>query len=83
MVELEESAIKSTFDAGNLDGAAVHRKTKTSVLGREQFYVVIFYKGKATFALAKQRGGVRRFAKLYSAANVIERVGFKSFVVSL
>ena len=38
---------------------------------------------KERISLTKQRGGVREFKELYSAANVIEDIGLNKFAVFL
>jgi hypothetical protein len=80
---VELKALKTTFERGNINGAVVYRKTVNTVLGRDEYFVIEFKGDKNTFSLTTQRGGTRKFRELYAAANVIERVGLKTFVVSL
>ena len=80
---MEEIAIKATIEKGNINAAFVYRETENTVFGREQYFVIVFKGDENTFQLTKQRGGIRRFRKLYAAANAIERIGLKTFVVSL
>jgi len=80
---VELRAIKSKFNNGRINNAAVVRKRESRILGGHFYFVVIFFDGQQQIELTRQRGGIRPFVELYSAANVIEKVGLKNFLVTL
>jgi hypothetical protein len=78
---VEKRAIQSKFNNGKIDDAVVVRNRESSILGGGYYFVITFFDGKTEIELTRQRGGARKFAELYAAANVIEAVGLKSFTV--
>jgi len=76
-------AIKSKFSNGHIDNAVIVRKRRSRLLGGGYFFIIVFFDKNSPIKLTLQRGGVREFAKICSAVNVIEDVGLSKFEVIL
>lgn len=80
---MEQKHIKQKFDAGFISHAVIRRLTNETPAGQTRVFVIYFYDGRERIPLHTRRGGIRLFSELYSAANIVERIGLKEFKVVL